>query len=617
MLPSDDIKSKINIVDLVGEYVPLKKAGANFRGLCPFHQEKTPSFMVSQVKQIWHCFGCGLGGDIFEFVKQIEAVEFPEALQILATRAGVVLKRPTVEYQQEVDQKKVLYQINELAAKYYAKVLAESSVATAARAYLQKRGLKPETIIKWEIGFAPSDFHSFENFIVKKGFQRQEALLAGLLSEKDGSASPSQGGPASTGASQGGQFFDRFRERVMFPLFDVHGRVMGFTARLLEGPATSGGVPTQAKYVNSPETAIYSKSHLIYGLHLAKTEIRKQDEVIVVEGNVDVITCHEAGFTNVVGSSGTALTLGQLELLKRFTNNLNFAFDVDEAGLLATRRAVELALSLGFNCRIISIPKILAKDPDELIRRDPSLWGQQVKGAKNFLDFYFDSVFASMDVESSIDKKRAVADLLPLLSLLPDPIDRSHYVNKLALKLGVEQKIILDLLNKNFISRTPAPVGLVRRQFTPKKTKQELLERRVLGLFLKNAKNLRAEWGELTGEDFTTPVLQEIFEKVAPLVSSGEFELAEFVTAEPKIGPEIELLVFALENELSISVDWKIEDLKKQFLGELKLSTTKQKMQQLWARIQQAEVSGRMEEAKTLSTEFNNLSRELAKYHAV
>lgn len=607
MLPSEEIKNKLNIVDLVGEYVPLKKAGVNYRAVCPFHQEKTPSFMVSPTKQIWHCFGCGLGGDIFEFVKQIEGVEFPEALQILAARVGVTLSRPTVEYKKELDEKKTLYSINEWAAKYYAKVLSDSPGAENARAYVQKRGFAPDTVQQWQIGYAPDDFHSFENFIVKKGFQRREAVDAGLLIEKDA-------GSSSDRAQD--RFFDRFRGRLMFPLLDIHGRVVGFTARLLEARRLEGAEgPTQAKYVNSPETPIYSKSHLIYGLNFAKTEIRRQDGVVVVEGNADVITCHEAGFTNVVGSSGTAFTEAQLELLKRFTPNISFAFDVDEAGLTATRRAVELALSQGFNVKIIFIPSGLAKDPDELIRRDPKLWEEQVKSAKNFLDFYFQGIFGNLNPDSSQKKKQAVADLLPLLSLLPDPIDRAHYVKELAFRVGVDEKLILDLLNKRFAAKASASPRAGNRPAAARKTKQEILERRVLSLFLKYGKSITADWDGLGSDDFSVPVLREIYSLAASEVKQTNFDLAQFLEANSKFQPEIELLLFALENELSFDPDVNLEEMKKQFLAELKVETTKRKMQELAHRIQQAEVGGRGEEARSLSSEFNNLTRELAKYH--
>jgi DNA primase len=607
MLPSEEIKDKINIVDLIGEYVPLKKAGVNYRAVCPFHQEKTPSFMVSSTKQIWHCFGCGLGGDIFEFVKQIEGVEFPEALHILATRAGITLQRPTVEYQQQTDQKKTLLAINELAAKFYAKILAESQTAQGARDYLKKRGFRPETIKAWQLGWAPEDFHTFENFIAKKGYQRSEAVEAGLLSEKPASSAGRDGGSFDNAQDM---YFDRFRARVMFPLFDVHGRVVGFTGRVLV--ETEGS----AKYVNSPETAIYSKSHLIYGLNFAKTEIRKLGSVVVVEGNVDVITCHEAGFRNVVGSSGTAFTEAQLELLKRFTDNVSFAFDVDEAGLTATRRAVELALSLGFNIRIISMPKSLAKDPDELIRLDPKLWEQAVAEAQNYLDFYFAGIFANLNLESSVDKKQAVAELLPLLSLLPDPLDRAHYLQKLALKLGVDEKLLLELLNKNFATRrggTAFPAAATRP--VARKTRQELLERQVLGLLLKYGKNFRDEWMSLTAEDFTFPVLREIFLTAVPMVEMNMFELEQFTADHEKMAPDIQLLQFALENELSFNPDVNLDELKKHFMTELKFATTKRRMQQIEMLIKAAELGGRAEEAKTLSSEFNNLTQELVKYH--
>jgi len=600
MFPSEEIKEKINIVDLIGEYVPLKKAGVNFRAVCPFHTEKTPSFLVSASKQIWHCFGCGLGGDIFEFIKQIEGVEFPEALHMLAARAGVILKKPTVEYQKETDQKKTLYAINELAAKYFAKVLAESRSAQAARDYLAKRGLLPETIQKWQLGYSPDDFHTFENFVVNKGYQKKEAAEAGLLVRKDDT----------------GEYFDRFRGRVMFPLFDIHGRVVGFTARILRD--TEGA----AKYVNSPETAIYFKSHLVYGLHLAKSDIRKIGAVIVVEGNMDVITCHEAavsggqvGFGNVVGSSGTALTSAQLETLKRFTLNIVFALDVDEAGLLATRRAVELALSLGFNVRILSMPKALAKDPDELIRRDPGLWEQQVRSAKNFLDFYFDAVFANINLESAVEKKQVVADLLPLLSLLPDPIDRSHYTKQVSGSLGFDEKILLELLN-----RKPRSSELTKKPSRPvspgnKKSKREVLEHRVLGLLLKFGQNLAEDWKELRVEDFSTPVLQEVYRMARAQIESGKFELKNFMVENPKMAPEIELLLFAVDNELNAFPDWSLRDMKQQFLGNFKLEALKENMNRLSMRIRQAEYIGRIEEAKVLSGEFNNLTRELSKYH--
>lgn len=584
MLPSEEIKQRINIVDLIGEYIPLKKAGVNFRAVCPFHEEKTPSFMVSPAKQIWHCFGCGNGGDIFEFIKQMEGVDFPEALRILASRAGIELKRPTQEYKAEQDQKQTLYEINEWAAKFYAAILENSSVAESARQYLARRGFKPETVKKWRLGFTPEDFHTFENFIIKKGFQKKEAAAAGLLVEKEN-----------------GEYFDRFRSRIMFPLFDVHGRVVGFTGRILKDEEGA------AKYVNSPETLVYSKSHLIYGLHLAKNEIRRQGFAVVVEGNVDVVTCHEFDFINVVGSSGTAFTSSQLELLRRFTQNLSFAFDVDAAGLAATRRAVELALTLGFNVKIISLPKTLAKDPDELLRKDPGAWQAQVAEAKNFLDYYFAEIFATINPSSSEGKKQAVSTLLPLLSMLPDPIDRSHYVQKLASHLGLPERIILELLNKQ--AQRPQALGQEAKKTAISRSRPEILQRRALGLLLKFAKELREEWQAFRPADFTVPALQELFTQIYPRAVAGTFEAERFPQGE------IPLLIFAVENELSVVADWNLENIKKDFFGALKEDALKRQMQEVSRAIRAAEAQGQTDEARTLSLEFNNLSKEFIKYN--
>ncbi|OGE88262.1 MAG: DNA primase, partial [Candidatus Doudnabacteria bacterium RIFCSPHIGHO2_01_FULL_50_67] len=275
--PVQEIKDKIPILDLIQDFVQLKKAGTNYKGLCPFHSEKTPSFMVSPAKQMWHCFGCGLGGDVFEFIKQIENVEFADALKILADRAGVELRRPTSQ-QIQVDRKKdVLYEINAAAAKYFAKVLWESHEAGAeALEYLRGRGLSDQTIKNWQLGYAPNDYHYLENHLAKS-FDKKDIELAGLIIKSD-RPQPSTLTPQP--------YFDRFHDRIMFPIINLHGQVVGFTGRLLHDQPNAG------KYVNSPETPIYNKSREIYGLYQAKNAIRKENRALLVEGNMDVITCH-------------------------------------------------------------------------------------------------------------------------------------------------------------------------------------------------------------------------------------------------------------------------------------------------------------------------------------
>lgn len=597
MLPSEEIKQRINIVDLIGEYVPLKKAGVNFRALCPFHQEKTASFMVSPAKQIWHCFGCGLGGDIFEFIKQSEGVEFSEALRILASRAGLELKRPTQEYRAAQDQKQTLYAINEWAAKFYAAILENSSPAEGARQYLAKRGFKPETIKKWQLGFAPEDFHTFENFITKKGFQKQEAVAAGLLIEKDGG------------------FFDRFRGRIMFPLFDVHGRVVGFTGRIIDATRLeqSREAVSLAKYVNSPETPIYSKSQLIYGLHLAKKEIRKSGEVVVVEGNVDVITCHEAGFGNVVGTSGTAFNQGQYEILKRFSSTLTFALDVDAAGWEATKRQLEFPVSLGFNVKVITIPAELAKDPDELIRKYKSQWEGAYENRARWMDYTFKKLFDKIDLNSFEAKDRARMDFLELISILPDSLERNHYIKMVADRLGDLEKDLLTDVNEYRQNRVSKFQVREKKPIRPR-TKQEILERRALGLLLKFAKNLQTDWENFQAQAFTTPVLREIFNQVAILVRQGQGEIETFRQANPAHASEIDLLVFAVENELAFLEDMGLPEVKREFFLALKAESLKRHMKEVSARIRTAEQLGKLDEAKTLSGQFNDLVKELSKY---
>ena len=328
----EEIKDRLNIVDVVSSYISVKKSGANYKAVCPFHNDKTPSLMISSAKQIWHCFGCGEGGNVFGFVMKYENIDFPEALQLLADRAGVVVPKFSKKNNAQDKQREILERINELAAKFYNQVLQKSSIAETARNYIKYRGLTDRTVAQWQIGYAPEDFHTLENFLVKKGYTEKDLLAAGVSS-----------------SSNRGGIYDRFVNRVTFPIKNYAGNTVAFTARVLDTKAET------AKYINSPETLIYNKGKIIFGLYQAKQEIRKADCAVVVEGNLDVIACHEAGFKNVVGSSGTAFTYDQLVLLSRLTKNLKFAFDADDAGIIATRRALDLALELGFNVYIVKI----------------------------------------------------------------------------------------------------------------------------------------------------------------------------------------------------------------------------------------------------------------------
>ncbi len=511
--PIEEIKSRLNVVDVVQDFVQLKKAGTNYKGLCPFHSEKSGSFMVSATKQIWHCFGCGLGGDVFEFIKQIENIEFAEALKILADRAGVELKKPTFE-QIEGDKKKdVLYEINFAAARYFAKVLWESNAGAEALDYLRRRGLSDQTIKNWQLGYAPDDFHYLENFLAK-GFDKRDIEQAGLIIKSDRDSG----------------YFDRFHDRVMFPIINLHGQTVGFTGRLLHDKPNTG------KYVNSPETPVYNKSQVIYGLHAGKQAIRKGDRAILVEGNMDVIACHQVGFAQAVATSGTALTQDQLNILKRFTENLVFAFDTDAAGSTATKRALELALNSGFNVKIANLGT--AKDPDELIKKGIGLWQKTIEGAGNFLDFVLDNLLQNNNPNEPEGIAKIESEIIPLINYISNPVVKAHYVRKVAGKINVPEKALYERLSaskKPVIKSQGLPMGV-------KKDRRQILEENFLGLiFITKQKHLLED---LEAEDFS-PAVREIFQ----ILQTDEIDADRLPKKYPQLKQQFDLLEFTATEE--------------------------------------------------------------------
>ena len=487
--PVDEIKDRLDIVEVIGSYIKLQKAGVNYRAPCPFHSEKKPSFFVSPSRQIWHCFGgCSLGGDIFKFVMKIEGVEFGDALRILAQRAGVELKKQPPELKTERQR---LYEICELSAKFFEKQLEASSSGKEAKKYLLGRGVNEESLRKWRVGYAPDVWQGLADFLSSRGYKTEEFERAGLAIKSEKSS-----------------FYDRFRGRIIFPIFDLNSQIVGFGGRVFGEKREEKEI---AKYVNSPQTLLYDKSRILYGLDRAKMAIRKKDACILVEGYIDLIAVSQAGFENVVATSGTALTPYQLKILKRYSDNLLLAFDMDSAGASATKRGIELAQEQDFNVKVITLPEGL--DPADVILKDPKEWERRLEAAKSILDFYFENTFAKFDKDKPEEKKAISKILLPVIKRVPSKIIQSHWIKELARKLRVKEESVEEELKQTKLEDHSGFSEKPEVKVVPPKTRKELLEERLITLILKSPEN-NIEFIKEEDVDFFSPSIKEIFKKL-------------------------------------------------------------------------------------------------------
>jgi DNA primase len=439
----NDVKQRVDIVELVADYVPLQKAGRNFKALCPFHSEKNPSFFVFPDQQTWHCFGaCNTGGDVFSFIMKKEGIDFGQALHLLAQRAGIVLREATETEKAKDEETKRLFEINELASEYYHHLLLDTAVGEKARSYLDSRKITLETIKKFRLGFSPDDWEAIKFFLINKGYEQKDLFDVGLIIEKEDGGS-----------------YDRFRERLMFPIWDIKGRITGFGARALDD--------SQPKYINSPQTVIFDKGSNFYGIDKAKDIIRKENLAIIVEGYMDVLAAHQNGWQNVVASMGISLTERQVNILKRLTKNITLALDADIAGEEATlrsgeilarsldRKAIPVPLWTGLvrcegilDAEIKVIPLPSGKDPDEVIIETPKLWQSMVTQALPILEFALEVVINKGNFNKAEDKSLAIQKLLPLLYEVKDPIRQAQYVQKMAHLLKLDESTLMAVLRK-------------------------------------------------------------------------------------------------------------------------------------------------------------------------
>jgi DNA primase len=418
----EEIKSRLNIIDVLGGYIRLEKAGANHRALCPFHNEKSPSFMINEDKQIWHCFGCQKGGDIFAFVMEIEGLDFKEALNMLAERAGVELRKVDPKMAKEKNQ---VLEILELATKFYETQLWKGAGKISIMSYLKERGLSEESIQNFRLGYAPNGWRNLLDFLVGRGYLARDIEKAGLIIKKN----------------ESNQYYDRFRERIMFPIADSNGKILGYSARV-----APGGDETQAKYVNTPETEVYHKSKVLYGMDKAKQEIRKQDFVLLVEGNMDVIAAYQTGIKNTVAVSGTALTLEQINLIKRYTRNIKMFFDMDSAGEAATKKSIKLCFEEGLSVQVVELPE--GKDAADMARKNPEELRIVVEKARGAMEYFFAKVLSKYDRKNVEHKKIIATELLEMISNITSPIEKSHWVKELSQEINTEESILTGMLKQ-------------------------------------------------------------------------------------------------------------------------------------------------------------------------
>lgn len=415
MTPIEQIKEKLDIVDFIRQYVELKPSGKNFKANCPFHKEKTPSFMVSPDRQTWHCFGsCSEGGDIFKFLMKMENLEFYEALKILAEKAGVELKKISPSDQQQFG---VLYDINEDAKNFFKAELIKSS---RAKEYLKSRGITGETAKEFELGMSPSGYDDLSVELINRGYDIKDIERAGLVFKTDR-----------------GSYMDRFRNRVMFPIYNSFGKVIGFSGRIL--PEFDNG--ESGKYVNSPETPIFNKSRTLYGYQKSKDFIRKAKSALLVEGQMDFLMAYQDGVKNVIATSGTALTFDHLQTLKKAADDLIFCFDNDEAGLKAAERAIDLANGFDFNVKLLVLDGY--KDPGEAVFKQPGIMAQFIKKAKPAMEFYF-QIYLAKDRTDMSELKKSIRAILMKIKNMASPVERNHWIKELAIKSNINERSLFE-----------------------------------------------------------------------------------------------------------------------------------------------------------------------------
>lgn len=587
----EEIKSRLNIVDVIGEYIKMEKAGANWKALCPFHNEKGPSFMVNEERQMFHCFGCHKSGDVLSFVMEIESLDFKEALKVLAEKAGVPLTQFNPQAGKEKDKS---VEILELATKFYETQLWKGMGKEKIIAYLKDRGLSEDSIRNFRLGYAPNGWDNVIKFLTGRGYTLLDIEKTGLLVKKE----------------NGSGYYDRFRDRIMFPVCDPMGKVIGYSARV-----APGGDESQAKYINTPESNVYHKSKALYGIHLAKNAIKQKNFVLLVEGNMDVVAAHQAGFSNTVAVSGTALTGDQLDILKRYTENIKMLFDMDSAGQQAAQRSADLCFQKGLNVHVVALKE--GKDAADAVQKDPQQLIDAITQSVPAMEYFFTEIAKRFDKSQPEGKKSIAQNLLERINNISNHIEKSHWMKKLAQELEVEEKVIFDVLKSAAQGAHRFEQREEVAEETPFKRRFDLIREKIGGIVMCDP----AVWAEITAQH----------QEGSPLRSD---RLLNYILEKgPECGFLFENILLKTENEASRKklqdiyfdaryhfdnaqniVEYSKDEIRMlamQYIGEFVKELQKQRRDAIIKEIKLAEQSGDKEKLNTLMREFTELSQAL------
>ena len=609
-----EIKDRLDLVDLVSEHLRLQKAGRDLKGLCPFHQEKTPSFYVSPEKQLWHCYGCQKGGDHFTFIQDIEHVDFKAALRLLADKTGVVLEEsPGAGRQREL--KRTIQRLNLLAAQYFHHILLENQAGQRALIQLESRGVTRASMTEFQLGFAPAGQRkdNLVRFLRKHGVSDGELLEAGLAIRPDG----------------GGELWDRFRQRIIIPIHDEHGELVAFGGRVIDDT-------NQPKYLNTSQTALYDKGRTLFNLHRARKPIHEMKHAVLMEGYFDAITAWQANVTNVVTTSGTALSEHQVRLLKRETQELVLAFDRDDAGLNATQRAIELASRSGIYIKVVRVPQ--GKDPDDYLRANPDGWANLREHALPEWEYLLRQALGNLDLTDAGDRRRGAELVIPVLAKIPEASVLEIYAQQAAGWLRIEPAALLRDVQALKSGRSPHP-GPPREGHPPPRPSPargegdhvrsgvgasnggafQKDEGYLLGLLIERPDLLAEVAGELREVNFSTPAYEQVFVRLQQMVEGDATarptdRLSEFTPDEQGL---ISAVAMTRYPELDSGSEAALRQSLEQCLQTLKINASQRRLKALVAEMRAVRASGDESRLVSLMQENDRLARELDALKAV